>query len=407
MSTIEARNVPGTKDLFDQEAKSFRYVIDEAWNLAKLYNFSYCEVPILEFTEIFQRTMGETSDVVKKEIYNFIDRGERNIALRPEFTASIMRAVHSNKLFDSFPLKLFSAGPVFRYDRPQKGRQRQFNQINFEIIGTENFYQDAEMIIICMKFLEIVGIKNTKLLINSLGDSDTRQTYIQALTKYLTKYKDDLSEDSKYRLEKNPLRILDSKDKKDREILFTGPKIEDFYDSDKKNNFDKILCFLRDNNIDYTIDNCLVRGLDYYDYTVFEIVTEELGAQGTIIGGGRYNNLSTFFGNRQINCFGCAGGVERLMSLIKKEIQKDKKTSVLVLGEDNIKYGNQIAEKLREDGKICDLITGKDLKKLLVKANKFSFDEVIIIGNEEIKNKTLIVKNLHSGEQKTIGFEDW
>ena len=406
--TTEIAGVRGTKDLFGTEAALFKNIINTAQSLALRYNFAFAELPIFEFAEVFQRTMGATSDVIKKEIYSFLDRSGHELALRPEFTASIMRAVHSNKLLDSLPLKLFSVGPVFRYDRPQRCRQRQFNQINLEVIGADNLYQDVDVITLCMELVSRLQIQNVRLHINSLGNFQIRAAYTQALTAYLTQYKDDLSPESRERLEKNPLRILDTKDPKDKEILIKSPKIAEFYDNETAATFEKTISLLADNGIQSTVDSHLVRGLDYYDYTVFEIITEELGAQGTIIAGGRYNNLSTFFGKKQINCFGCAGGVERLMALTKKQFPIDKKTVVLVLGEENIAQANKIAKKIRHNEKICDIFIGKvtDLKKLLVKANKFQFNEAIIVGENEIKNSSYIVKDLDNGNQQNISYEN-
>ena len=408
IAKVEARNVRGTVDLFDQEALLFNFIINQAWFIAEKYNFSRLELPIFEFAEVFKRTMGETSDVVNKEIYSFIDRSEHELALRPEFTASVIRALHSNKLLDDLPIKWFSSGPVFRYDRPQKCRQRQFNQINFEVIGIDNPYIDADIINMCVNFLKILKIQNTKLHINSIGTAETRSKYSGALKLYLNKYRDELSEDSKIRLEKNPLRILDSKNFHDQELLLEAPKIQEFYDLETQDFFNKTLQYLSDLNIEYFVNDKLVRGLDYYTHTVFEIITDELGAQGTIIAGGRYHNLSECFGNRAIPCFGCAGGVERLMSLSKITLEAKNKIAVLTLGEDKIHYANKIVQNYRSKNQICDLILGKenDLKKLLTKANKQKYNFAIIFGDDEIKNDKIIIKNLESGEQEYIKLSD-
>ena len=359
-------------------------------------------MPIFEFAEVFKRTMGETSDVVNKEIYSFIDRSENELALRPEFTASVMRAIHSNKLLDDLPIKCFASGPVFRYDRPQKCRQRQFNQINFEVIGIDNSYIDADVISMCIELLKILKIENTKIHINSIGTVETRIQYSEALKLYLHKYKDELSEDSKIRFDKNTLRILDSKNLHDQELLLDAPKIQEFYDLETQNFFHNTLQNLFDLNIEYFVDDKLVRGLDYYTHTVFEITTDELGTQGTIIAGGRYHNLSEFFGNRSIPCFGCAGGVERLMSVSKVRLEEKNKIAVLTLGEDAIRHANKIVQNYRSKNQRCDLMLGKenDLKKLLTRANKQKYNFVVIIGNDEVKNDQIIIKNLENGEQE-------
>jgi histidyl-tRNA synthetase len=399
---IEARNVRGTVDLFEKKALLFNYIINQAWFIAEKYNFSRLELPIFEFAEVFKRTMGETSDVVNKEIYSFIDRSENELALRPEFTASVMRAIHSNKLLDDLPIKCFSSGPVFRYDRPQKCRQRQFNQINFEVIGIDNSYIDADVISMCIELLKILKIENTKIHINSIGTVETRIQYSEALKLYLHKYKDELSEDSKIRFDKSTLRILDSKNLHDQELLLDAPKIQEFYDLETQNFFHNTLQNLFDLNIEYFVDDKLVRGLDYYTHTVFEIITDELGTQGTIIAGGRYHNLSEFFGKRSIPCFGCAGGVERLMSVSKVRLEEKNKIAVLTLGEDAIHHANKIVQNYRSKNQICDLILGKenDLKKLLTRANKQKYNFVVIIGNDEVKNDQIIIKNLENGEQE-------
>ncbi len=252
------------------------------------------------------------------------------------------------------------------------------------------------------KSINQLKIKNTKIHINSIGTIETRKNYSLALKEYLYKYKDELSDDSKIRLEKNPLRILDSKSSTDQEILINSPKIQEFYDLETENFLNKTLQYLSDYEVEYFVDSKLVRGLDYYTHTVFEIITNDLGAQGTIIAGGRYHNLSEFFGNKAIPCFGCAGGIERLMSLSEIDINAKRKIAILSLGENTIKYANKIIKELRNQGEICDLILGKnnDLKKLLTKANKQEYNFAIIIGENEILDNKIIIKDLDSGEQR-------
>lgn len=408
MTKIKAQNVRGTHDILGDDALLFQNIIMEANKIADLYNFSYAEFPIFEFSEIFKRTSGDTSDIVKKELYTFFDKsGENELALRPEFTASIMRSVYSNSLTHQLPLKIFTYGPVFRYDRPQKCRQRQFNQINYEIIGINNPYIDSEIITLSMRLLKNLEIKNVKLHINSLGNKETRKRFEENLVSYLEKYKDELSEDSKSRLDKNPLRILDSKDRNDQKILENCPRLSSFYDEESKSFFDKTLNYLTNFGIDFVIDDRLVRGLDYYSHTVFEIITEELGAQGTVIAGGRYNELSKFFNEKEeIPSFGCAGGVERLMSLCKKQFDKKKKIALMTIGENNTFESAKIAEILRDKNINCDLIIEKDLKKSMTKTNKGDYNFGIIIGENEIKNKKYILKNMTSGEQKELTLEE-
>ena len=344
MTKIEAKNVRGAHDILGDEALLFQTIIKEASKVANLYNFSYAEFPIFEFSEIFKRTSGDTSDVVKKELYTFFDKsGENELALRPEFTASIMRSIYSNGLTHKLPLKLFTHGQIFRYDRPQKCRQRQFNQINYEVLGLNEPYVDGEVIALSMRLLKNLKIENVKLHLNSLGNKEVRRKFEENLVNHLSQYKDELSEDSKMRLEKNPLRILDSKDKNDKKLIEDCLSISEFYDDESKVFFDKVLNYLANFGIDFVIDKKLVRGLDYYSHTVFEIITEELGAQGTIIAGGRYNELSKFFNEKEeIPSFGCAGGVERLMSLSKIQIERESKIGLLIIGENNALRGSKI-----------------------------------------------------------------
>ena len=408
MTKIEAKNVRGAHDILGDEALLFQTIIKEASKVANLYNFSYAEFPIFEFSEIFKRTSGDTSDVVKKELYTFFDKsGENELALRPEFTASIMRSIYSNGLTHKLPLKLFTHGQIFRYDRPQKCRQRQFNQINYEVLGLNEPYVDGEVIALSMRLLKNLKIENVKLHLNSLGNKEVRRKFEENLVNHLSQYKDELSEDSKMRLEKNPLRILDSKDKNDKKLIEDCLSISEFYDDESKVFFDKVLNYLANFGIDFVIDKKLVRGLDYYSHTVFEIITEELGAQGTIIAGGRYNELSKFFNEKEeIPSFGCAGGVERLMSLSKIQIERESKIGLLIIGENNALRGSKIAEELRDENLNCDLIIGKDLKKNMIKANKGEYNFVIIIGDNEIKNGKYILKNLQSGEQNDFSADE-
>lgn len=406
MNKISARNVRGMPDLVLDEAKLFNRIIQEASHLAEIYNFKPIILPIVEFAEVFERTMGETSDVVNKEIYSFYDRSENKLALRPEFTASIVRAVLSNKLLDNNPLRLFTSGPVFRYDRPQKCRQRQFNQINYEILGIENPYIDAEMIAMAMNLLQKLGIKNMKLYLNSIGTSQTREIYSQLLVGYLENYKDELSEDSQLRLIKNPLRILDSKNLRDQEILDHAPKISQAYDDESKLFFDKLQNYLIQLGIEFFIDNKLVRGLDYYSHSVFEIITEELGAQGTILAGGRYNHLSEFFGAKAIPSFGWAGGVERLMNLCSLNITNKHSIAVLAIGENSILQAGLILKELHDYSMISEILIGNQLKKLLSQADKENFEIAIFVGEDEINNNNYVIRNLKNGEQVKVTKEN-
>jgi histidyl-tRNA synthetase len=426
MNKINPRNVRGMPDVFGDEAKIMEFIIEKSKNLAESSNFTSLFTPLLEFSEIFERTIGESSDIVNKEIYSFLDRSSNKLALRPEFTASVIRSVASNKMHSNLPLKLFSYGPVFRYDRPQKCRQRQFNQINYEFVGLKDNdpLYDSMMIFLAMNFLKQVGISefcSYKLHINSIGNQKTRNEFEIALIKYLENHKDHLSEESLLRLEKNPLRILDTKLEHEKEILKKAPKIFDFYDEDSKNFFEKLLKNLDSLGIEYVKDETLVRGLDYYEHSVCEIVTQELGAQGTILAGGRYSSLSEHFGIGKIPCFGFAAGIERLIGLILNEdnlnekrkdliqkiTQNKTKVSILCIGDESEKEALEIFSNLIENSSLSlEIIKDKKLNKILEKANKILSKYVIFVGENEISTNQFIIRNLETGEQTTSKKQD-
>lgn len=424
------QNIRGTNDIFGDEYKIFEHIYRSGKELAKKYSFENLETPIIEFSEIFERTIGESSDILNKEIYSFIDKGENKIALRPEFTASVMRAVSSNGLYKNSPLKLFSKGQVFRYDRPQKGRRRQFNQLNYEFIGIKEADPifDAQMIFIACELLKMIGIydfSKPKLHINSIGNKKTRLDFCEKLVEYLERYKSDLSEDTIRKMSQNPVRILDTKIEKEKEILTSSNlKISNFYDNESKIFFEKLCNYLDCLGLDYIVDDFLVRGLDYYNMTVFEIITDELGSQGTILAGGRYENLSEYFGLGKVSSFGFACGIERLCYLIsnsenqkleridlyEKIINRDFniKISILCIGEENLDYALSVFKKITSEEKRVmknysfEIMNEKKLQKMMEKANKNQSNYVIIIGENELKNKTFILKNLLNGEQKIL-----
>ncbi len=315
------QNVRGTNDIFGQELELFNQIVETAKKRSLQHNFQEISTPIFEFSEIFEKNLGNSSDIISKEVYKFQDRSENNLTLRPEFTASVIRAFINNANFHSnLPTKLFSYGPVFRYDRPQKGRRRQFHQINFEIIGSKHFMTDVEILTLAYNILDDLKIaKKSVLNINSLGNTEVRSKYEEELRQYLTKFKEDLSQDSKVRLEKNPLRILDSKNQTDQKILLDGPKINDFYDIETKNNLENIMKILEEQNISYKMNSNLVRGLDYYNGLVFEFMTDEIGAQNTILAGGRYDKLISQMSGPDLPAIGFFAGMERLSLLMEKK----------------------------------------------------------------------------------------
>jgi len=403
MSNHKLQAVRGTKDLFGEEIKIFNHIVATAQKQAHLFGFEELQTPIFEFSEIFERNLGETSDIVSKEVYKFLDRGDNYLTLRPEFTAGVVRALISNgELQQNLPKKLFSYGPLFRYERPQKGRQRQFNQINFEIIGEDNFYLDVEVILLASSILKALGVlENTTLEINSLGCAQTKINYEVALKEYFTKFSDELSDDSKNRLIKNPLRILDSKDLRDIEIVTDAPKISQFYSNEAKIRFEKILELLDRFNIKYRVNQRMVRGLDYYTSTIFEFVMPFEGAQNTVLAGGRYDDLVEKMSGKKMPAIGFAAGFERLMLLTKLKLEETRSISVCYISENEKTVAFEIANKLRQSKMLVDFTHDGNFKKQMKKASQNNSRFVIIIGEDEMKNNEVLVKDFdNSKEQK-------
>jgi histidyl-tRNA synthetase len=395
--------IRGTRDYFGDDAKKFDYIVETARNVGANFGFESFFTPIFEDTNVFKRTLGETSDVVSKEMYSFETKGGESVTLRPEFTAGIARAFIDNGLQQNLPLKLFSTGPLFRYERPQKGRQRQFHQINFECLGIADSTLDVEMILLGAEILKALKLKgNIVLNINSLGDKQSRENYTAALVEFLKGSFEKLSEDSKIRLEKNPLRILDSKDSGDKEILKNAPKIADFYTVEAKDFFENVVSNLKQNlDFEVVINDKIVRGLDYYNHTVFEFIaeSEELGAQNTILAGGRYDNLIAQMGGQPTPAFGFAAGVERLM-LMLDELPENKKQKIAIIADDNSK-ALQTAKTLRGNNIVTEIILGGNFKKKIQKADKISANFVLFIFDTGLE-----LKNLATGEQVNITLEE-
>lgn len=395
----------GTKDLLFDEWYKFKYIEQTANKISSLYGFLPAQTPIFEYTEVFTKTLGDSSDIITKEMYTFNDKGGKSITLRPEFTAAIVRLLIEKKL--QTPIKLFSTGPAFRYERPQKGRQRQFHQINFEVFGIEDPKADAELISLAQHLLTEFGMdKNVRLNINSLGDGETIIKYREALILYFTKYQNDLSEDSKNRLIKNPLRILDSKDEKDRAIILDAPKISDHYTKESAYFFDQVLNGLQALGIPYTVNSKLVRGLDYYCHTVFEFVTEDLGAQGAIFAGGRYDNLVSSIGGKHTPAIGFAGGIERIMELINYSPVKERPIYLIPIGTKAEEYAFTLASKLRRNVLYVSYEYSGVLKSRMKKANQANAKIALIFGDEELHNRTVKIKNMDTGEEKTVACDD-
>ncbi len=394
----------GFKDLLFDEARKFSHIIKISQKIAENNGFMPSYFPILEESKIYKKVLGEASDIVGKEMYNFIDKGENQITLRPEFTAGIVRSVITEGLYHKLPLKFFTYGPLFRYERPQKGRQRQFNQINFEYLGEGSFLAEAELIALINNLAKQLKInQKLNLEINSLGSKQVRENFKQELVKYLEKYQADLSRDSQKRLFSNPLRILDSKDKKDQEILLDAPDIEDFYQKTDKEFYNNLLNILEKTNIKYKKNSKLVRGLDYYNGIVFEWTTNLLGSQNAVFAGGRYDALIKKMGGKDTKAVGFAGGIERIMQLIENNKEHQIDVCVISVEQNNITYSFKILNFLRENNiKSEGIFNQQNITKKLKKANNLKAKFVIIIGDEEQKNGDLLFKDFVNGVEKKI-----
>jgi histidyl-tRNA synthetase len=392
--------IRGTQDIYGDEGKKFHQVLGAAFDIVSLYNFQSLTLPVFEDTNVFARSLGETSDVVSKEMFSFETKGGEAVTLRPEFTAGVVRALISNGMQQDLPLRLFSYGPVFRYERPQKGRYRQFHQINFEYFGNADALADAEMINMAAQILSSLKIENVKLNINTLGDKESRVNYTNALVQYFSEHKNQLSEDSKNRLEKNPLRILDSKEENDKKIAANAPIMQDFLNDESKRFFQKVLTNI-EIPFEVQINPRIVRGLDYYNHTVFEFISESenLGAQNTILAGGRYDGLCEQIGGSAIPAIGFAAGVERLMMCLPLEVINKKLYAVI---SDNIEKSLQVANQLRAKNIPAEVIFSGNFKKKVQKADKISASHIVFVFEDGIE-----IKNMATGEQVKTNIENY
>ncbi len=405
--TSKLQPLRGTKDLLPEDFKTQEYIINTARKISELYNYEPLSTPIIEYTNIFDRTLGDSSDVVSKEMYSFLDKSNESIALRPEFTAGIMRAFISNSLTHSLPLKFFSYGPVFRYDRPQAGRQRQFHQINFEYLGAEGAYTDAESIKLAKDILDALDIsEDITLELNSLGCAQSRENYQQKLVEYFHAHKDNLSEDSLKRLAKNPMRILDSKDIGDQEIVRFAPLISDCYTDEAKQYFNDVLRYLEALGVKYKINQRLVRGLDYYCHTAFEFTTTQLGAQSTVLAGGRYDGLAEIMGGPKTPAIGFAAGVERLALMRKYESQRIAPIYILPIGDENIATALFAADFLRKNNLSTVFDNKGKVDKRLARALKQDARYLIFIGDEERISGKYKLKDLEKREEKILTLDE-
>lgn len=395
--------VRGTHDLIGEDARTHLQVIERARTTAGTYGYGPIETPVFEFTEVFQRTLGETSDVVTKEMYTFEDKGGDSLTLRPEGTAGIARAVLSGGLQNELPLKWCYAGPMFRHERPQKGRLRQFHQIGVELIGVADPVGDVEVIALAAATLEALGVlSETKLELNTLGDNESREAYRAALVSYLERFRGRLSPDSLERLDRNPLRILDSKNADDRAIVADAPSFSDYLTADAQSFFGSVRGGLEDLGIDYELNPRLVRGLDYYCHTAFEFTTEQLGAQGTVLAGGRYDGLIEMMGGQPTPGVGWAAGIERLGMLSEPAPGLTRSIAVIGIGEAGEKAALKVAQDLRHAGITVELNYRGGLKRGLRRADKIGAAAAVFIGDDELARDGATVRNLDDGSQTDV-----
>jgi histidyl-tRNA synthetase len=397
--------VRGTRDLIGETFRRHQHVIDTARLVSGLYGMEEWATPIFESTSVFARSLGETSDVVSKEMYTFEDRGGDSLTLRPEGTAGVCRALVSNGLTQGgLPRKVFYAGPMFRYERPQKGRFRQFHQIGAEILGAAEPLADAEVIAMGWQIIQQLGIDDGVVLeINTLGDTPSRDAYRTALVAYFQSHAAGLSAESQARLEKNPMRILDSKDEGDKALVAAAPTIDEHLTPEAKAFFDKVLGYLDQFGVPYRRNPRIVRGLDYYSHTAFEFVTDRLGAQGTVMGGGRYEGLVQEMGGPATPSVGWAAGVERLAELLAESPDPTRPVAVIPVAEPQEPAALALMQMLRLGGISAEIAYKGNLKKRMERANKTGARAAVIIGESEVAEGVFVVRNLQDGSQQRVG----
>ncbi|WWY81053.1 histidine--tRNA ligase [Pediococcus pentosaceus] len=408
----------GTADILPPFSKEWQFVEQNARETFALYNYEEIRTPIFEKFEVFSRSAGDTSDIVTKEMYDFDDKGGRHIALRPEGTAGVVRAFVENKLYGpehQKPVKVYYMGPMFRYERPQSGRLREFHQIGVEAFGSDSPKIDVETIMMGMDFLKKLKVSGLKLVINTLGDKESRDRYRQALIDYLEPHFEELSDDSKARLHKNPLRVLDSKDKNDQKIVENAPEILDFLTEDAQKHFTGVKEELDTLGVDYVVDSSMVRGLDYYNHTIFEIMIADspLGkGDVTICAGGRYNGLVEELGGPEVSGVGFGLGVERLLLLLNAETQttlQSKQLDFYVVGIGDLVQNDvlKVVHELRQ----MNFVTEQDYldrkpKAQFKSADKLNAKYVVTIGESEMNDRVFKLKDMHSGEERTVALSE-
>ena len=395
----------GTHDFIGEEQRRFHRVVDTARRVVATYGFDEWQTPIFEDTRVFARTLGETSDVVTKEMYTFDDRGGDSVTLRPEGTAGVCRALVSAGLTQSLPQKVFYAGPMFRYERPQKGRYRQFHQIGTELIGPAEPLADAEVIACGWSILQALNVADDAVLeVNTLGDRESREAYRSTLVAYFTEHRGALSPDSLSRLERNPMRILDSKHEADRRIVAGAPPIDPYLTDAARVFYDKLREHLVRFRVPFRTNPRIVRGLDYYGHTAFEFVTTRLGAQGTVMAGGRYDGLVAEMGGPATPAVGWAAGIERLAMLMGTTPPAPSPVAVIPIGDAAEAVAIEILQTLRANGIRAEMAYRGNLKRRMERANKAGARAAVIVGDEDIANGVAQVKDLATGTQDAVPF---
>ena len=405
----------GCLDLYGETAKKWQYVNKVIESLMEKYNYNYIRTPIFESSELFHRGIGESTDVVTKETYDFVDRGDRNITLRPEGTAGIVRSYIENKMYGdpNQPVKLFYNGTMYRYERPQSGRDREFTQFGVEVLGSDDPLVDAEVISIPVMLLQILGLKGVKVKINSLGDKESRDNYRKALIDYFKPHITELCEDCNERLEKNPLRILDCKVDKENILLKDAPKTIDYLNEESKKRFESVQEYLNELEIDYEVDPKLVRGLDYYNHTVFEIEAsvEGFGSNNVLAGGGRYNGLVNTLDGPETACIGFACGLGRIIQAldleeVKLPIIDNLEVFVMYVSDTEKKYAASLVHYLRANGFRVDTeYTGRGLKAQFKQADRLNSKYLIILNDEDLKNDEVKIKNNKTKEEELVSVD--
>lgn len=405
----------GTKDIYGVEAKRWQYVSKVIDEVMEKYNYNFIRVPVFESSELFHRGVGETSDIVTKETYDFTDRGGRNMTLRPEGTAGVVRSYIENKMYgdDNKPTKLYYNCPMYRYERPQAGRYRELTQFGYELIGTDDPLSDAEVISLAVNIYKILGLKEIKVNINSLGDKKSREDYREALINHFKPHINELCEDCRERLEKNPLRILDCKVDSESKLMKTAPKTIDYLNDESKERFDKVKEYLKIMNVEYEVNPSIVRGLDYYNHTVFEIEAkvEGFGAQNVIGGGGRYNGMVEQLGGPSVPGVGFAAGFDRLMLALEKEgidipINNSVDLFLLYVNDDEKKYAAYLTNLLRMSGFIVETdYLNRSLKAAFKQADRLNSKFTIVLNSSDLENNEVKIKNNKTKTEEIVNID--